>query len=154
MISTRPFAYGSARDRYYEYSPHCYGLVDARVGWSPDRYYDDLSLHVTSAGRGFFGVGHDAQEMGHGDRIFLDFILTRHRARNVIEFGTAGGVTSLYFGMAMLLRDGDVHTFDYVDARSGAVKGAWLQNMFFHLGDASEVTPFIAGSSRPEPPAR
>ena len=67
-------------------------------------------------------------------------MLSRHRAdvRGVAEFGTGGGVTSVYLGVAAALAGGgSLDTFDVVDARSPDVMRAWLPSMRFHRVDLS-----------------
>ena len=91
---------------------------------------------VLSASRGSFGVPFTSQAFGHGDRMFLDFVLARHPGfRRIVEFGTFTGVTSVILATAAFLRAGtDVgaggaeaagppsllgsfHTFDITDRR-------------------------------------
>lgn len=100
-------------------------------------------VSVLSASRGLFGVQYDTNAFGHGDHMFLHFLLGRHpEFRKLVEFGTFVGTTSLYLGMVARLRgpsDGNnvniLHTFDIRDWRSDAVRAAWLPNMAFHLAD-------------------
>ena len=93
-----------------EASPLCYGVVGTSR---------EAVLGTASGARGFWGVDFGRQEFGHGDRILLDFVLSRHRAdvRNIAEFGTGGGITSFYLGVAAALRGGTLDTFDVVAPR-------------------------------------
>ena len=98
-------------------------------------------LDVFSGSRGMFGVPFFKQSFGHGDRIFMDFIFSKHQEFKVItEFGTFSGVTSMYLGMTSRLRGMSVfNTFDMVDYRDPSVKEGWLDNMKFHLGNLEQV---------------
>ena len=52
-------------------------------------------LDVKSGSRGVFGVPFYEQSFGHGDRIFLDFILaSKPNYKSIVEFGTFKGLTS------------------------------------------------------------
>lgn len=117
-----------ARSEIYidlEASPLCYGVVGTSR---------EAVLSTVSGARGFWGVDFGRQEFGHGDRILLDFVLSRHRAdvQNIAEFGTGGGVTSFYLGVAAALRGGTLDTFDVVDARASDILKVWLPSMHFH----------------------
>ncbi len=96
--------------------------------------YDLLS--VLSAARSTYGSPYDMSAFGHGDKLFLEFILQRHlNIKNICEFGTFTGITSLYFGTAAALRNGSFVTFDIADQRTKEVKEIWLSNMQFQLAD-------------------
>ncbi len=112
----------------HEASPLCYGVAGTSR---------EAVLGTASGARGFWGVDFGRQEFGHGDRILLDFVLSRHRAdvRNIAEFGTGGGITSFYLGVAAALRGGTLDTFDVVDARAADVLKVWLPSMRFHKAD-------------------
>lgn len=131
---------------YEAFSPLCYGITFGGRGESNEPVHEAYSMGdymtIASAGRGFWGVDYTTQEFGHGDRVFLDFILSRHRddVRDIVEFGSGGGITSLYLGMAAAIRGGTLETFDVVDARSDGARRAWLPNMIQHVGDASVPT--------------
>jgi hypothetical protein len=57
-------------------------------------------MDVTSASRGIFGSQFDVNAFGHGDRLFLDWLMARHdQFVRITEFGTFTGVTTLYLGM-------------------------------------------------------
>ena len=88
---------------HLEASPLCYGVAETSR---------EEVLGTASGARGFWGVDFGRQEFGHGDRILLDFVLSRHRAdvRHVTELGTGGGITSLYLGVAAALRGGTLDT--------------------------------------------
>lgn len=139
---------------YEAFSPLCYGITFGGRGESDEPVHEAYSMAdymtIGSAGRGFWGVDYTAQEFGHGDRVFLDFILSRHRGdvRDIVEFGSGGGITSLYLGMAAAIRGGTFETFDVVDARSDGARRAWLPNMVQHVGDASVPTPATRAAVR------
>jgi hypothetical protein len=91
-----------------------------------------------------YGVGGVFGHMGKGalmskaDYIILDFVFGAHQeAANILEFGTALGVTSLYLGMVARMRGGQLVTYDYLDTdcRSASVKKGWLDNMHFKQDD-------------------
>ena len=94
-----------------------------------------------------FGTPFYQQSFGHGDRLFLDFILTNHpEYKNIVEFGTFRGWTSMYLGLTSRLRNANnlndnnkFHTFDIVDHRPVNVKNSWLDNMVFNLANLEEI---------------
>ena len=99
----------------------------------PDALQHYLNLHNTMA-RTMLGV--DCTAMGHGDYLYLDFVLFHHpHIVHAVELGTQYGLTAIYLGMAMRLRGGDLATFDITDQRTPAPKLAWLPNMDFFLED-------------------
>lgn len=74
----------------------------------------------------------------------LDFVFAAHaEAANIVEFGTALGVTSLYLGMVARMRGGELVTYDYLNSLAGwatdcripSVRKAWLDNMHFKQDD-------------------
>eukprot|EP00937_MAST-01D_sp_MAST-1D-sp2_P005290 g5290.t1 len=110
----------------------------------PQRYHDwgphmpTLAQFVNllaAPGRHTFGMlGVD--NFGHGDRLFLDFVLAKHQEfQHAIEFGTYRGETSLFLGMAMRTRGGTLLTYDIGDYRRPEVKRGWLDNMRFEVQD-------------------
>ncbi len=99
-------------------------------------------LDVKSGSRGVFGVPFYEQSFGHGDRIFLDFILaSKPNYKSIVEFGTFKGLTSLYLGMSARLRSRakNFQTFDIVDLRQPHIISSWLGNMNFNLADLEKV---------------
>lgn len=127
----------------FDLHPLCYDYWQHLEDRTAQQFLEDM-LNVNSAARGTFGVRHELQEFGHGDRMFLDFLLSRFldpsasgRSPGFAEFGTLRGVTSLYLGMAARLRGGTLATFDVEDFRAPEVKAAWLDNMHFHRRDLS-----------------
>lgn len=135
-------------DQYvnFDRTPLCY---DSWIH-TPSETNDDMlrsHLLVTSSARGSFGVDYSMQQFGHGDTIMLTWILDKYRSAppDFTEFGTFGGVTALYLGMAARLRGGSLYTFDISDDRSQEVKNAWLPNMKFNLGDANHPAHEIQG---------
>ena len=76
--------------------------------------------------------------MSKADYIMLDFVFRGHRnLKNVVEFGTALGTTTLYLGMVSRMRGGQTTTYDYfkTDCRTTEVKRGWLDNMHFKQAD-------------------
>jgi predicted O-methyltransferase YrrM len=74
----------------------------------------------------------------HADRLLLDLAYTytnSPRLGDITEFGTAGGLTSMYFGLACRLRGAVLHTYDYMDKRTGPVKRAWLNDSMVYIID-------------------
>ena len=121
----------------FEFTPLCYNSWDSGVSYNAFR---TKNLMVTSSARGMFGSDHTTQQFGHGDRIVLDFVLSKHRyGSNMVELGTFGGVTALYLGMVARIRGGFLDTFDIQDDRGSPVKAAWLDNMRFHEGNANSA---------------
>jgi hypothetical protein len=92
-------------------------------------------LNVLSAARSTFGTHYTAQAFGHGDKLFVEFIMQRHAFKHMVEFGTWTGITSLYFGMIAALRGGGLTTFDIADQRNPNVLDVWLTSMTFQFAD-------------------
>ena len=94
-----------------------------------------------SASRSSFGAPYDLAAFGHGDRIFLEFVLQRHAGfKALVEFGTWAGVTSVALGVAAALRGGALTSFDVADHRDARVTaGAWLPSMSFVLADLEDA---------------
>jgi len=68
-------------------------------------------------------------QLGWGDLMMLDFAFTAHpHHKNVVEFGTYLGVTSLHLAQMAALRGGNFHSFDISDKRGDRTKAAW-ENM-------------------------
>ena len=88
------------------------------------------------AGRAASGASTSGGRAGRGDRILLDFVLSRHRAdvRHIAEFGTGGGITSFYLGGGGLAGRDAGHV-DVVDARAPDVLKVELPSMRFHKAD-------------------
>jgi len=78
-------------------------------------------------------LGFDFQfspQFGWADLMMLDFAFTGHpNLKNIVEFGTYFGVTSLYLGLMSRIRAGHFKTFDISEKRHHLVSGAWLSNM-------------------------
>jgi hypothetical protein len=105
-------------------------------------------LDIKSGGRGIFGVPFYEQSFGHGDRIFLDFILSRHQHyKSIVEFGTFKGLTSLYLAMSVRLRsrENNFETFDIADFRQPYIVHSWLDNMKFNIANL-ELLPLDKGA--------
>lgn len=88
------------------------------------------------ASQHFLGHGNKKLQMSWSDYYYIDFVLTRFQnIKHVVECGTFGGVTSLYFGMVTRGRGGELHSFDIFDHRPASTKSGWLDNMLFHRED-------------------
>ena len=80
--------------------------------------------------------GQWGQQLSRGDVLFIEYVLGHNpQYTNGVELGTASGLTSLYWGLAMHLRGGKFHTFDIIDHRSQAIKDAWGTNMVHYTAD-------------------
>ncbi len=88
---------------------------------------------------GIFGLVAQGTLMSEVDYAALNFVFAAnpHFGGNVVEFGTAMGLTSLFLGVTAKLRRGNLVTYDYidVDCRDERVKHAWLDNMSFKQAD-------------------
>ena len=117
------------------HNPQCY------EEWKDNKPSLYEMMNVLSAARSTFGTPYTAQAFGHGDKLFVEFILQRHtHFKRMVEFGTWTGVTSMFFGLAAALRRGSLTTFDIADQRSTAVLSVWLHAMSFQLADLEDAT--------------
>jgi len=74
----------------------------------------------------------------------LDFAFAAHpHLKNIVEFGTYLGVTSLHLAQMAALRGGEFHSFDISDLRLDFAKEAWsrMGNMNMHLVDLLKTPP-------------
>jgi len=102
-------------------SPRCYQYWRYQPSW-----YQYTSMY--SAATGNFGLDAYASSvmMNGGDKLFLDFLLMSEPRKTMFaEFGTAGGLTSIYVGIAMAMRGGRLYTFDILDTRKPEAKVVW-----------------------------
>ena len=116
---------------FVQMHPACYDM------WERLPTLNVYSNKIFGVGGVFGHVGKGAL-MSKSDYIMLDFILAAHAdAANIVEFGTALGVTSLYLGMVARMRGGQLVTYDYLntDCRTASVKRGWLDNMHFKQDD-------------------
>jgi len=76
-------------------------------------------------------------QLGHGDLLCLDYLLTTHPdLAVVVELGTGMGVTAMHLAIAMALRQGSFHMFDVTDRRISSVRSTWPhQHAHFHRGE-------------------
>ena len=117
-------------------------LVNKRKRSSPDlwglaaqcyqywRYMPSMSQLTSLHGLGYSNFGQTILSAGvlfsGSDREFLDFVLmARPEAMNMVEFGTASGITSVYLGTAAGMRGGKLTTIDIRDVRSPQAKAVW-----------------------------
>ena len=88
---------------------------------------------------GNFGLVAQGTLMSEVDYAALNFVLAANPriGGDIVEFGTAMGLTSLYLGLASKLRAGTFITYDYLDTdcRDKRVISAWLDNMSFKQAD-------------------
>jgi predicted O-methyltransferase YrrM len=131
-------------------SPLCYETYHLHQEDFNDNNLQEL-MSTASGFRGSFGVDMTMQEFGFGDQMMLHFVLSRHReAKRFVELGTFTGVTSLHWGIAASLRQGELDSFDFTDWRPEHVKRTWLHNMHFHIADLSNgvFTPVLEERAR------
>lgn len=91
---------------------------------------DDI-LDVVNGYQHLFGLSKNGL-VGYSDLIFIDYALEKFsNVKNIIEFGTYFGTTSLYLGMIAKIRNGFFYTVDVEDRRFEDIKNSWLNNMEF-----------------------
>lgn len=75
--------------------------------------------------RSVFGVPGKCST-GHGDFLFLDFLLCQRPLwRNIVELGTGSGLTTLYIGMCAACRCGRLATYDKRFTTAWAWSSLW-----------------------------
>ena len=98
-----------------------------------------LRMSQINGAGGIFGLVAQGSLMSEVDYVALNFILAANpeTSGNIVEFGTASGLTTLYLGVAAKLRGIMLITYDYidVDCRDERVKTVWLDNMHFKQAD-------------------
>lgn len=83
--------------------------------------------------------------IGHGDLMYCEQLLSeRQNWKTVIEMGTGSGLTTLWFAIAMNLRDGSVYTYDKVRP-APFYKRNWPHGVVWRQGDmyAAPILPEI-----------
>ncbi len=107
---------------------------------------DYLSLVVDDKYNVGSVLGMYGQQLSRGDMLFIEYVLGNNQQyKNIVELGTASGLTSLYLGTAMKLRNGTLTTFDIKDNRTDEVKKAWLNNMNQTIEDILNVHSVMVG---------
>lgn len=80
-----------------------------------------------------------ANSFGHGDFLFLDYVLCRQPGwKNCVELGTGSGLTTLYLAISFMLREGTVHTFDKRYVRGRMFHEFFPSNVVFEESDVLE----------------
>lgn len=118
-----------------------------REDWATlQRVLGYLRLHKDKKSRSLFGKL-AANSFGHGDLLFLDFVLCKHPEwKHCIELGTGSGLTTLYLGMCFQLRGGTVWTYDNRKQRGRMFHEHFGENVIFEETDVlSEPLPQIVG---------
>ena len=106
-------------------------------------------LGVLSAHRSTFGAPYGLSAFGHGDKLFLEFVLQRYPGfKKMVEFGTWTGITSMYVGLAAAMRGGTLTTFDLADQRTEDVKRVWLDGVMRMEFADLENPDAVAGNAR------
>ncbi|KAJ3040487.1 hypothetical protein HK097_002549 [Rhizophlyctis rosea] len=94
--------------------------------------------NLNSGGRGILGFDSTGILFSTADYVVLNFALVANPTfKTLVEFGTAGGVTSLFLGVVAKSRNGTFVTFDYTgsDCRVGGVKDAWIEGVMVMMND-------------------
>jgi len=89
-----------------------------------------LSLGGCCRYRHLLGLNFEhAPQLGWGDLMMLDFAFTGHPSlKNIVEFGTYLGITSLHLASMANLRGGQFISFDIGEHRHNFVADAWRRN--------------------------
>lgn len=109
----------------------------------PEIKKDPVILINSAPSRGFsmlskkserltFGLNSNMIGVGRGDMFFFDYVVAKHNQfKEFVEFGTFGGVTSLYIGIMARLRGANFYTFDISDKRIECIRNNWLEHVFY-----------------------
>jgi len=120
-------------DNPEEYDAYRQRAREFRDAWKEHRALEAyLALGKDKTRRSLFGKR--GQHMfGHGDLLFLEFVLARCKQwRNCVELGTGSGLTTLYLATVFGLRRGTVNTFD---RRRGPFVDAFPPHVTFRQAD-------------------
>jgi len=99
-------------DNTEEYAQFRQRAAEFRDKWKRHLLLEEyLTLKKDRTTRSLFGR-RAFHAFGHGDLLFLDFVLSRHKWKNCVELGTGSGLTTLYLAVAFGLRKGEVTTYD------------------------------------------
>jgi hypothetical protein len=102
--------------------------------------------------RTIFGLTTDQMTISQrrADYLMLDYVLARHQEiKRVVELGTFRGLTTLFLGVCMALRGGDVITVDLprIGQINKKVKSVWPDNVtrvkLDALKQADQISPFF-----------
>jgi len=121
----------------------CQHTVEEYPWAKPAELCGYVSLGGCCKWRHFLGFSYyRSAQLGWGDIMMLDFALSAHQnLKNIVEFGTLVGITSMYLGTIAKIRGGNLITFDIQEHRHQEIKNNWPKHMKYYLTDLMKARP-------------